>query len=173
MTKNKESLKKIIDEKVKEYRTVKPKLTEKVEEKVDGRSKSSKLNSAKAREAKLKKLAEKKEIEKEMKQSNIQEQLQPKVIQQEQSDESDDEEIIIINPPPIDPEKQMKKELLMKQQQEMYEWMQAQRIKQQHKQPKQQNPVVINMSTPPKLSEEDEHLKRTLISKIQQPVIRF
>ena len=167
MSKSKESLKKIIDAKVAKLRTEKPKKTKTVADKVDGRAESSKLNAQRARETKLRKLAEKKEAEKEQKQNNIQEHLHPNS-DQDESDDSDNEEIIIINPPPIDPGKQIKKDLLMKQQQEMYEWMQNKKVKK----PKQ-NPVVINMSTPPKLSEEDEHLKRTLISKIQYPIIRF
>ena len=75
MSKSKESLKKIIDAKVAKLQTEKPKKTKSVADKVDGRAESSKLNAQRAKETKLRKLAEKKDAEKEQKQNNIQDQF--------------------------------------------------------------------------------------------------
>lgn len=86
--------------------------------------------------------------------------------------EESDKEILIINPPPIDPEKEIRKQQMLKQQQEVFEWMQSEKTRKTNKQPKQSNPVVINMAAPKKNTEDEEAIIQKMKNNIGQ-VLKF
>lgn len=138
----------------------------------DKRSTTSKQNAEKARQTKLDKLAKKKQQEKQEHQQVIEEALKKVQSIPVEPEYESEEEVLIINPPPVDPEKMQKKMEKKMKQKELYEWMQAEKMRKQNKQPKT---MVIQMPQPHqnKLSEDDEKIKSALLSKLKGPQLKF
>ena len=56
----------------------------------------------------------------------------------------------------------------------IFEWMQSEKARKNNKQPKQvQNPVVINMGTTPKKSDDDKAIVDHMLNRIGHPTLKF
>lgn len=162
--------------------------------KVDKRAESSRLNAAKARETKLKKMREEKQKVKVEQHAKIEAALQKPLIahpvepNQPSLEESDDEEILIINPPPIDEQKMQRKQMQYQHIQEMYEWIQNEKSRKANKtkplppsiQPQPPiEPIVQPPIQPPQpvekiISEEEKILRDAFLQKCGvTPQIKF